>query len=313
MSANNKPFIHPRADVQSLNVGSGTRIWQNCVVMADAAIGQDCNICANCLVEGGVVIGDRVTIKCNVSVWSGVTLEDDVFVGPSVAFTNDKFPRSRQWPDTYKKTRICTGASIGANATILPVAVGANAMVGAGAVVTSDVPPNAVVVGNPARVVGYVASKEKCVLDDCTGVGSIVPTMMTSARLIDIPSFRDMRGTLSVIECERVLPFPIKRVFYTYGVPSKDLRGEHAHKKCHQFLVAVHGRLKVLVDDAVHRDAVILDNPSVGLLLPAGCWGVQYQHSPDCVLMVFASEPYESSDYIRNYDEFVNYRRKGGV
>ncbi len=154
-----KPFIHPLSDVQSKDIGEGTRIWQFCVILPDAKIGKDCNVCANSLVENGVIIGNRVTVKCNVSVWSGVTLEDDVFVGPSVAFTNDKFPRSRQWPKSYEKTIVCKGASLGANSTILPVRIGEGAMIGAGAVVTADVPPYAIVVGNPARVVGYVDAR----------------------------------------------------------------------------------------------------------------------------------------------------------
>ena len=136
-------FIHPLSDVQSPNIGDRTRIWQFCVVLPGAKIGKNCNICANCFVENGVVIGDRVTVKCNVSIWTGVIVEDDVFVVPSVAFTNDKFPRSRQWPESYGKTIIHRGASLGANSTILPVTIGAGAMIGAGAVVTTDVPPNA--------------------------------------------------------------------------------------------------------------------------------------------------------------------------
>ncbi len=118
-----------------------------------------------------------------------------------------------------------------------------------------------------------------------------------------------MRGILNVVECGRLLPFQVKRVFYTYGVQTKDVRGEHAHRKCHQFLVAVHGNLRVMVDDGHCRDDVMLNRPSVGLLIPSGVWGCQYRHSPDCVLMVLASEPYDDADYIRNYDDFRTYAR----
>lgn len=250
-----------------------------------------------------------MTVKCNVSIWTGVIVEDDVFVGPSVAFTNDKFPRSRQWPESYGKTIIHRGASLGANSTILPVTIGAGAMIGAGAVVTTDVPPNAIVVGNPARIVGYVDTQRAQGQQTAGRERTRCEELTTPARFIKIPTFRDIRGMLNVIECERILPFPVKRIFYTYGVPSKDVRGEHAHKKCHQFLVAVHGNLRVMVDDSVRRDDVSLDDPSTGLLLPAGCWGVQYRHSADCVLMVFASESYDDSDYIRNYDDFIRYKQ----
>jgi len=146
-------FIHPLSDVQSDKIGENTRIWQFVVVLKDAVIGQDCNICSHCFIENKVVIGDRVTIKCGVQVWDGVHIEDDVQVGPNATFTNDLHPRSKQ-PFELKNTVVKKGASIGANATILPgITIGENAMVGAGAVVVKDVPPNAVVVGNPARII----------------------------------------------------------------------------------------------------------------------------------------------------------------
>jgi UDP-2-acetamido-3-amino-2,3-dideoxy-glucuronate N-acetyltransferase len=150
-------FIHPLADVAASAIGQGTRIWQFVVVLSGARIGEDCNICAHTLIESDVVIGNRVTIKSGVQVWDGSVLEDDVFVGPNVTFSNDAFPRSKVYPESFQGVTIRKGASIGANATLLPgVCVGEKAMVGAGAVVTKDVPARAVVVGNPARVLRYV-------------------------------------------------------------------------------------------------------------------------------------------------------------
>lgn len=150
-------FLHPDSRVETRNVGPRTRIWAFSHVLAGARIGADCNICDHTFIEGGAVIGDRVTVKCGVQLWDGVTLEDDVFVGPNATFTNDPFPRSGQHLAAYARTLVQRGASIGANATILcGVSVGAEAMVGAGAVVTRDVPPQAVVMGNPAKVTGYV-------------------------------------------------------------------------------------------------------------------------------------------------------------
>jgi acetyltransferase-like isoleucine patch superfamily enzyme len=147
-------FIHPSSDVQSKQIGEGTRIWQYVVILPGAVIGRDGNICAHCFIENKVVVGDRVTVKCGVQLWDGVTLEDDVFVGPNATFTNDLQPRSRNSAAQLLPTVVKKGASIGANATILPgLTIGAGAMVGAGAVVTKDVPPRALVVGNPARVV----------------------------------------------------------------------------------------------------------------------------------------------------------------
>lgn len=144
--------IHPLSDVQTKSIGQGTRIWQFVVVLPGATIGRDCNICAHVLIEGDVVIGDRVTVKSGVQLWDGVRLEDDVFVGPNATFTNDLRPRSRQRPEKFPITRVCRGASIGANATLLPgVTIGEGALVGAGSVVVRDVPPGVTVVGNPAR------------------------------------------------------------------------------------------------------------------------------------------------------------------
>jgi acetyltransferase-like isoleucine patch superfamily enzyme len=147
-------FIHPSSDVQSKQIGEGTRVWQYVVILPGAVIGRDGNICSHCLIENQVVVGDRVTVKCGVQLWDGVTLEDDVFVGPNATFTNDREPRSRNASATLLPTLVKKGASIGANATILPgLTIGEGAMVGAGAVVTKDVPPRTLVVGNPARVV----------------------------------------------------------------------------------------------------------------------------------------------------------------
>ncbi len=153
-------FIHPLSDVQSKNIGKGTRIWQYVVILEQAVIGANCNICAHTLIENDVLIGNNVTVKSGVYIWDGIVIEDNVFIGPCVAFANDKYPRSKQYPDTFAKTIVKKGASIGANATILPgVTLGENCMIGAGSVVTRDVPENAVVVGNPAKIIRYIGDK----------------------------------------------------------------------------------------------------------------------------------------------------------
>ena len=152
-----KPFIHPLADVKSQKIGQKTKIWQFSIVLQNAMIGENCNICAHTLIENDVIIGNNVTIKSGVYVWDGITLEDNVFIGPCVAFTNDKKPRSKQYPEEFPQTIVEMGASIGANATILPgIRIGQNALIGAGAVVTKDVPENAIVIGNPAFIKGYI-------------------------------------------------------------------------------------------------------------------------------------------------------------
>jgi UDP-2-acetamido-3-amino-2,3-dideoxy-glucuronate N-acetyltransferase len=147
-------FIHPLSDVHSSSIGMGTRIWQYSVILEGAVIGENCNVCAHTLIESDVIVGNNVTIKSGVYLWDGITIENNVFLGPSVTFTNDKYPRSKVYPDEYMRTHIKEGASLGANATILPgITIGKNSMVGAGAVVTKNVPDNVLVVGNPAKIV----------------------------------------------------------------------------------------------------------------------------------------------------------------
>lgn len=148
---------HPLADIQSPHIGLNTHIWQFVVILPGAQIGADCNICSHCFIENDVIIGNRVTVKSGVQLWDGTRLEDGVFIGPNVTFTNDLFPRSKQYPAAYPVTTIRSGASIGGGATLLPgITIGRFAMIGAGAVVTQSVPEGAVVVGNPARIVRYV-------------------------------------------------------------------------------------------------------------------------------------------------------------
>lgn len=153
----NKPFIHPLSDVMSTRIGQKTKVWQYSVILPKAVIGENCNICAHTLIENDVVIGNNVTVKSGVYIWDGTILKDNVFIGPCVTFTNDKKPRSKQYPDEFPKTVVEEGASIGANATLLPgITIGKNALIGAGAVVTKSVPENAIMVGNPAAIKGYV-------------------------------------------------------------------------------------------------------------------------------------------------------------
>jgi len=151
-----KKQIHSSAQTTGASIGSGTRVWQFCVILPEAQIARDCNICAHVLMEGDVVVGSRVTIKSGVQLWDGTRIEDDVFIGPNATFTNDRTPRSRK-RRRLLVTRVQRYATIGANATILPgLTIGKGAMVSAGAVVTRDVPDHALMIGNPARRKGWV-------------------------------------------------------------------------------------------------------------------------------------------------------------
>jgi acetyltransferase-like isoleucine patch superfamily enzyme/dTDP-4-dehydrorhamnose 3,5-epimerase-like enzyme len=301
-----QPFVHPNALCESDNIGSGTRVWAFAHVLPGARLGADCNICDGVFIENDVVIGDRVTVKCGVQIWDGITVEDDVFIGPNATFTNDLFPRSKVYPATFAKTIIRRGASIGANATILPgIEIGTGAMIGAGAVVTRSVPPNAIVVGNPARIKGYVT-------DETNAVGNTYPTDVTGRSELGVGrSFvqnlrvaKDLRGELSVGEFEREVPFVPKRYFLVFNVPSREVRGEHAHRICDQFLICVRGSCGVLLDDGSNRKEITLDRPGMGIYMPSMIWGTQYRYSADAVLLVFASHYYDPNDYIRSYDEF---------
>lgn len=158
-------MIHPSADVQTNKVGKNTTIWQYCVVLPDAVIGDNCNINCHVFIENDVVIGNNVTVKSGVQVWNGVTLEDNVFIGPNVTFTNDLYPRSKRIQFPLVRTTIKEGASIGGNASILAgKTIGHYAMVGAGSVVTKDINDFELWIGNPAKHFGYV-TKEVEVLD----------------------------------------------------------------------------------------------------------------------------------------------------
>ena len=150
-------MLHKLADIQSKNIGENTNIWQYCVILPGAQIGNNCNICANVLIENDVRVGNNVTIKSGVQLWDGVTIEDNVFIGPNVTFTNDLTPRSKVYPKQFCKTLIKKGASVGANTTIVAGhTIGEYALVGAGSVVTKDIPAKTVWFGNPATMRGYV-------------------------------------------------------------------------------------------------------------------------------------------------------------
>lgn len=299
-------FVHEKAICESASIGDNTRVWAFAHILPRAVVGADCNICDGVFIENDVVLGDRVTVKCGVQLWDGLTVEDDVFIGPNATFTNDRFPRSKIYPEQFARTVVRKGASIGANATILPgLEIGAGAMIGAGAVITRSVPPNAIAVGNPARIVGYVGAQDA--VPGATGTGKtvkVVPSEVDGVTLHELPHIEDMRGSLSVGEFERSVPFLPRRYFLVFDVPSREIRGEHAHRQCKQFLICVKGSCSVVADDGTNRREYLLDRPDLGIYLPPMVWGTQYKYSEDAVLLVFASDYYDAGDYIRDYGEF---------
>lgn len=302
-------FVHPDGRCEAKKVGKGTRVWAFAHVLPGAEIGADCNICDGVFVENDVVLGDRVTVKSGVQLWDGVRLEDDVFVGPNATFANDKFPRSREYQQANPQTVVERGASLGANCTVLPgLRVGRHAMIGAGSVVTGDVPAFAIVMGNPARITGYV---------DTSGRGTAPPRSVAPPPLGEaadvIPGVRlhslrradDMRGALSIAEIGPDIPFEVKRFLAHYDVPSKEVRGERAHRTCEQFLICVRGSVSLVVDDGTQRAEVVLDQPGLGVHVKPKVWTVLYRHTGDAMVLTFASHAYDPADYIRDYDEFL--------
>jgi len=195
------------------------------------------------------------------------------------------------------------------------VTIGRGAWVRAGAVVLRSIPPNAIVEGNPAQVVGYVDRATQGHLPDprlidTQNFGSLlrparIPLEVGGSALYLMRSVADTRGSLTVGEVPTEVPFSPARYFAVFGVPSIELRGEHAHKQCQQFLICLHGSCRVLLDDGDRRCEVTLDRPDMGIFMPEMIWGTQYRYSPDAVLLVFASKPYEADDYLRTYDDFL--------
>jgi acetyltransferase-like isoleucine patch superfamily enzyme/dTDP-4-dehydrorhamnose 3,5-epimerase-like enzyme len=246
-------------------------------------------------IDPAVELPPDVVIRSGAYLPAGVWLGAGCEIGPNVAFIDGA-------PTCVKR-----GVRIGANATVhAGVTLCAGAVVQPGAVVTRSVPAGAIVEGNPAVIVGYV--------DAARGVSptalpqratALTKTPVRGVTLHQFPVIPDLRGNLTVGEFSSQIPFEPQRYFLVYGVPSREVRGEHAHRQCQQFLICLQGSCAVVADDGQHRTEVLLDAPHRGLYLPPMTWGIQYQYSADAMLLVFASHRYDAADYIRDYDDFL--------
>jgi acetyltransferase-like isoleucine patch superfamily enzyme/dTDP-4-dehydrorhamnose 3,5-epimerase-like enzyme len=310
-----EPFVHPLALCESKRLGPGTRIDAFAHVREGAVLGREVEVGDHAFVDDDVWIGDRVQILAGARLWRGVRVEEEVLIGPNATFVSDRHPRAGHAPVAVPETRVCRGASIGAGATVLPgMTIGQNALVGAGAVVTRSVPPNAVVVGNPARIRGYLDVGRPAEPVPQSGLGDLTGVRRSRVRgvtLQRLPLNRDLRGSLAVAEFPKQVPFTPQRAFLVFDVPGSEIRGEHAHRNCHLFLICVRGSVSVVADDGEQREEFRLDHPTLGLYLPPMVWATQYKHSADGVLLVLASHYYDPDDYIRDYQAFLQEVRGG--
>ncbi|MBK5268367.1 MAG: WxcM-like domain-containing protein [Acidimicrobiia bacterium] len=205
-------------------------------------------------------------------------------------------------------TVLMDGCSIGVGVIITAgVTVGRGARVEAGSVVSVDVPSKAVLRGNPGVIIGYVDALPRG-RNDKPASSNKVELGVDGCALWPLVRITDLRGALTPIEFEGDLPFVPRRQFFVSDVANAEVRGEHAHRECDQFLIAVRGSLSVVIDDGVNSTEIRLDHPNLGLFLPAGIWGVQYKFSADGILAVYASLPYDNDDYIRSYEDFLAFR-----
>ncbi len=270
-----------------------------------ADVDPSAKIDARAYVDPRASVGPGCVVLGGAHVGAGVTLEQGVHVGPNAVFAG--LPGAAGDGPTLVRS----GAWIGANATLSTgLTIGARALVRPGAVVTRSVPPAAIVEGNPASIVGYVGMAEQAAVAPFVAEPpgrrpAVQPLPVKDVTLHHFPVIPDLRGQLTVGEFDRQVPFKPLRYFLVYGVPSREIRGEHAHKECHQFLICLRGSCAVVADDGRNKAEVVLDTPDRGLYLPPMTWGIQYKYTPDAMLLVFASHHYDAADYIREYDTFL--------
>lgn len=254
-------------------------------------------------IHPGAKISEDCVINGFTQVWGNVHVESGVSIGAGAILEQPSKNSSGIF--------LGKGCDVGAGAIILQgVTVGEGAVIKPGAVVEHNVPPYAVVSGNPARVLGYVENLQAGKISPWHPVAefpstpAIMPLGVGNVTLHRLKKICDPRGDLSVAEFPKDIPFDPKRYFLVFNVPSEKIRGEHAHHTCHQFLVCVKGSCAVVVDDGKSRCEVVLNSPDMGIHLPPLTWGIQYKYSSDAVLLVFTSDYYDANDYIRDYSEF---------
>ena len=271
-----------------------------------ASLSAGVRLGAHATIEQGAQIGHHSHIGDSVYIGADVIVDTDVRIGPhAVVLGTDESTVGSS------RTEIRRGVRVGASATLLAgILVEANAVIRPGSVVTRSVPAGAIVEGNPASITGYVdmaaGPPRPVAAMVSTGLKSTEQTEVKGVTVHSFPIIPDLRGNLTAGEFERQIPFAPLRYFMVFGVPSREIRGEHAHLQCHQFLICVRGSCAVVADDAQRRVEVVLDTPNRGLYLPPMTWGIQYKYTPDAMLLVFASHHYDPDDYVRDYSRFLD-------
>ncbi len=313
---------HPSAIVETETIGRGASIGAFVRILNGAEIGAECELGDHVFIDANVQIGERTRIGGGARLLRGLRIESGVIVGPNAVFLeagSDRemhFELLRRLPAgaTRSETVVRAGARIGAGATLLPgIVIGQAAVVEVGAVVTHDVPPYAIVTGNPARIIGYVDSLRPRLPDESASQPPLPARPGAKVRGVTLhrmPVITDLRGNLSVGEIGKELPFLPKRYFVVFEVSSREVRGEHAHRALEQFFVCLQGDCALVVDDGENREELRLDSPAIGVHVAPMVWGIQYKFSSDAMLLVLASEKYDPDDYIRDYDEFRRLARQ---
>ena len=305
-----EPAVHRLALCETDRVGTGSVIEAFASVAGGSTLGVGVVVACGARVLGGAEIGERVRVEVGAVVGSHVCIQAGAVVGAR-AVLGDSTLDSRQY--LGKAVEIGPGAMIGANAVVAPgVRIGRDARVCAGAVVTRSVPANAIVAGNPASITGYVGLADGA--EDAMslapvrepGVGDpLESSVVAGVSLYRAPLHGDLRGSLVAKEFGRDIPFEPRRTFFVFDVPSAEVRGEHAHRECHQFISCVHGACSPVAEDGQARAEFRLDDPTLGVHIPPMVWCTQYRHTRDAVLLVYASHAYDADDYIRDYEAYI--------
>lgn len=288
--------IHPTALCEATEIGAGCCVDAFALIAADSVLGNNCTVAEHVVVAPDVVLSDDVSARSGARVLSGARVGRGAVIGENVVLGGGGSP-SKIGPDVF----------VGANATVLPgTVVSRGAVIEPGSVVGDAVPANAIVRGNPARIVGYVGGEPD---PPAAGIPRSEAIASRTTRIRGVKTERltlreDLRGSLMAMEFPTI-PFVPVRLFTVFGVSGEHIRGSHAHRECAQFLVCVAGTLSCVVDDGEVREEIALDGPGIGLYVPPMIWSTQYKYSPEATLLALASHEYDPDDYIRDYDEFL--------